>query len=65
MVQDEHDPEDIDTTKDDHACDALRYGAMSRPSPTRLDTSPKPFQEGSWGWHKETYHPTKREGVLA
>lgn len=29
-------PDDLDTHGDDHAVDALRYGAMSRPSPTRL-----------------------------
>lgn len=43
MVQDDHDPEDIDTAKDDHAVDAFRYGAMSRPSPTRIVTErPRP-----------------------
>lgn len=49
MVQDDHDPEDIDTTKDDHAVDALRYGLMSRPSPTRIvvDETPGP---GTWGY---------------
>jgi hypothetical protein len=65
MVQDDHDPEDIDTAKDDHAVDALRYGAMSRPSPTRKDTRPKPYPVGSWGHHVETYHRPKPEGVLA
>ncbi len=30
---DKNDPEDVDTTGDDHALDAWRYGAMSRPSP--------------------------------
>jgi hypothetical protein len=34
-VSDETDPDDVDTTIDDHGLDALRYGAMSRPSPTR------------------------------
>jgi hypothetical protein len=31
-----NDPEDVNTRIDDHALDAMRYGAMSRPSPTRL-----------------------------
>jgi hypothetical protein len=35
-VSDTADADDVDTTIDDHALDALRYGAMSRPSPTRL-----------------------------
>lgn len=34
-ISDKHNPEDVDTSIDDHAIDALRYGAMSRPSPTR------------------------------
>lgn len=36
MVQDKNDPDDLDSSKEDHACDALRYGAMSRPSPTHI-----------------------------
>lgn len=36
QMSDRKDPDDIDTGGDDHAVDALRYGAMSRPSPTRL-----------------------------
>ena len=34
-VSSKNDPEDIDTKSDDHALDTCRYGAMSRPSPTR------------------------------
>lgn len=36
LVSDPTDPDDVDTTGDDHWGDAFRYGAMSRPSPTRL-----------------------------
>ena len=36
QVSDKHDPDDINTGGDDHAVDALRYGAMSRPAPTRF-----------------------------
>lgn len=63
MVQDDHDPEDIDTTQDDHAIDACRYGAMSRPRPTRVET-PTAYPVGSWGWHIENYHPPEDKGVL-
>jgi hypothetical protein len=35
-VSDKSDPDDVDTTGDDHGLDALRYGAMSRPAPSRL-----------------------------
>jgi len=34
-VSDKNNPEDIDTDIDDHALDTLRYGLMSRPSPTK------------------------------
>jgi hypothetical protein len=36
LQQDDHDPEDVDTSMDDHAYDAWRYGAMSRPAPHRF-----------------------------
>lgn len=31
LPEDQHNKEDVDTTADDHAYDALRYGVMSRP----------------------------------
>jgi hypothetical protein len=34
-VSDKNNPEDVDTHIDDHALDTLRYGAMSRPAPTK------------------------------
>lgn len=39
-VSSKRDPDDVDTTGDDHGLDAFRYGAMSRPSPTILRTHP-------------------------
>jgi hypothetical protein len=39
-VSDKNDPDDVDTSTDDHALDALRYGAMSRPSPTSKASRP-------------------------
>lgn len=33
-ISDKNNPEDIDTTMDDHALDSMRYGAMTRPAPT-------------------------------
>lgn len=35
LVHDLTDPEDLDTDGEDHAADALRYGLMSRPAPSR------------------------------
>lgn len=34
LVGDDLNPDDVDTHGDDHGADALRYGVMSRPSPT-------------------------------
>lgn len=50
LVQDAKDPDDVDTTKDDHAYDETRYWAMSRPSPTRqkaMDLTPGPGTAGA------------------
>jgi hypothetical protein len=51
MLQDKRNPDDMDTTGDDHAVDALRYGAMSRPSPTQMRRDSTPAV-GSIGWWK-------------
>lgn len=37
-VSDKADLDDVDTKIDDHGLDMMRYGAMSRPSPTRFST---------------------------
>lgn len=49
QMQDKHDPDDLDTTGDDHGCDGVRYWAMSRPSPTRLVTERVTPPAGSAG----------------
>jgi hypothetical protein len=36
ITSDPRNPEDVDTNADDHGMDAFRYGAMSRPSPSRV-----------------------------
>lgn len=33
VVRDKNDPDDVDTTSEDHPADALRYGFMARPMP--------------------------------
>lgn len=40
LVRDKNDPDDVDTTGEDHAADCLRYGVMGRPTPTKLASSP-------------------------
>jgi hypothetical protein len=52
LQQDKHDPDDLDTTADDHACDALRYLLAGRPSPG-VSSRPTPAKTwGSLGWFK-------------
>jgi hypothetical protein len=48
-IADSKNPDDVDTDIDDHALDALRYGAMSRPSPTRhvVQTAFRPHSAGA------------------
>lgn len=41
LVRDKNDPDDIDTTGEDHPADCLRYGVMARPTPRREMTKPK------------------------
>jgi hypothetical protein len=52
LVSDETDPEDVDTDGEDHAGDALRYWAMSRPSPVAQPTTTK-MPPMSLGWLKQ------------
>lgn len=49
---DKHNLDDVDTTMDDHALDAWRYGAMSRPAP-RVGGTRSTVKEGTLGWLKQ------------
>ena len=41
MVYDEHHPEDLDTSLEDHVCDEWRYMCMARPiRPVKRDADP-------------------------
>ena len=52
------DPEDVDTSIDDHAIDTLRYGAMSRPAPTRT----KPAARGkTFNAHRAALEQHRRQ----
>ena len=64
MVQDKKNPDDMDTAKDDHWCDALRYGAMSRPSPTRIVTD-QAAPVNSWAWWRKHHEASNGGGVNA
>lgn len=66
LLADKTNPEDVDSKLDDHAADALRYWAQSRPvfaAPKAVDEPPKP---NTWGWWR-SYHTAleKPTGVLA
>jgi phage terminase large subunit len=63
LVSDDHKPEDVDTDGEDHAGDALRYWAMSRPAPgsAQMKAAPKAW---SYGWLKQQQHQ-RPAGVLA
>jgi hypothetical protein len=54
QIQDKNNPEDVNTHGDDHAADALRYGAMSR---TIFTSSPRkaanPVWSASW-WRQQS-----------
>jgi hypothetical protein len=63
LTSDPNDPDDVDTTQDDHAYDETRYWAMSRPSPTRI-AAKAPYDVGSLGWYKQHY-AGQGTGVLA
>lgn len=62
-MSDKHDPDDINTNSDDHALDALRYGAMSRPPMGRSMIQAAKTQEWSMGWLKQQNQ--RMPGVLA
>jgi hypothetical protein len=53
LVSDKTDPEDVDSDGDDHAADALRYWAMSRPHPSTAAVMRAPLQPFSWGAIKQ------------
>lgn len=61
-VSDKKEPDDVDTTGDDHGLDMLRYWAMSRPAPTRVSSSTK-FAYGTLGYYKSL--DVKKRGPLA
>jgi len=64
LVCDDHDPEDVDTTMDDHAYDGTRYWAMSRPSPTRMTTDEQPGP-GTWGYETARQDALAQQTVIA
>ena len=66
LLADKLNPEDVDTKLDDHAADAIRYWAMSRPSFSAPVTKEPDYPVNSWGWWRR-FHGQQEQatGVLA
>jgi hypothetical protein len=64
QMSDKHDADDINTNGDDHAVDALRYGAMSRPAPTRFTRDDRPPKGSAGALLAELRAGIGRPGVL-
>lgn len=47
LIRDEGDPDDVNTSGEDHAADAVRYGVMARPTPTKFTNNSPIILEGS------------------
>lgn len=66
LLADKKNPEDVDSSLDDHAADRDRYWAQSRPLFTKKAPKEEDYPTGSWGWwrriHSQQDQPT---GVLA
>lgn len=66
LLADKNDPEDIDTTLDDHGADMCRYWAMSRPMWKPEPPREPPAKPNTWAfwrqWHQQREAP---KGVLA
>lgn len=64
MVQDENNPEDLDSESDDHWCDALRYLLMGGLRPATARATPAPAALYSPQWFRNRFSQ-KPKGVLA
>jgi hypothetical protein len=66
LLADKTEPEDVDSTLDDHAADRDRYFVQSRPLFTKKTAKADEYPVNSWGWwrkvHSQQETPT---GVLA
>jgi hypothetical protein len=58
LVRDKSDPDDVDTTGEDHPADACRYGVMARPTPTTFTASVPIILEGSVSQLLQLLKPT-------
>lgn len=56
LIFDKNNSEDVDTSGDDHAYDALRYGLMSRPMPKYLQHSKEPPENSFMFFLKKIRH---------
>jgi len=66
LLADKTNPEDVDTTLDDHCADRDRYFVMSRPSFSAPVTKEPVYPPNSWGWWRKVHQAQDQAtGVLA
>lgn len=66
LVRDKADPDDVDTTGEDHPADACRYGVMARPTPTRFTSTPVIIIPGTPAAQMQNLRPQPRKmGMVA
>ena len=68
LLADKNDPEDVDSSLDDHGADMCRYFVMSRPPlhTTYTDTTKPELPPNSWGfWRKFHARQNQRVGAIA
>ena len=59
LQQDKHDPDDLDTTADDHAADETRYMLAARPAPGRMGVVKSLTPVYSLRWWKQQARPKR------
>lgn len=66
LLADKKNPEDVDTSLDDHAADTDRYFVMSRPAFSVKHTPEPELPPNSWGWWKRWHQAQEQpQGALA
>ena len=64
LIYDETKPEDLDTSGDDHAADALRYLVMGRPTPWSHPAAPPPGPDTAGFLLREAQLAASPQGIL-
>lgn len=65
LLADPANPEDVDSSLDDHGADMLRYFVMSRPPLWRAEAQTRQGGPGTWGFWKRWHDRPSPKAVLA